>query len=808
MKKPYWNNYLRTLWREMCVKEKEFLKFKGPNHIKQLFRKRFTDSSSVFHRELRKAERTYNRHVQENIESICTENPKQFWNYIKKLGPQFNSEIPEEVYDDDGNLVTDLDIVFDKWKKDYENLYKPNNENFNESFYREIIDLLRTAENRMKDPLYVPNQYLNKNISTDEVNNIIDKLKNRKAPGLDNIPNEVLKSAAIKNCLRKLFQYYFDTGMFPNCWNKAIIKPIPKSRSKDPRVPLNYRGINLLSSVYKGYGSIINKRLTSYLENNDLLEDVQNGFRHDRNCIDHIYVLYSIIKNRKNQSRDTFVAYVDFYKCFYIIDRNLLFFKLIEIGIYGKLYDTLKYMYTNTYSCININNKYTEFFRTTNGCRQGDVISPTAFSIIINGLLKELNSCGLGVRIDANLLVSVLAFADDIVLLAESAEDLQKLINIVHRWSTKWRFIVNPDKSQVVHYRNAPKAQTNFTFKLHDDGPVLEKVESYKYLGVYLDEYLTFSMTTSVLSTAGGRALGGMINKYKSLDDLGYNTYTKLYDSLVAPIIDYGSAIWGHKGYENLDKIQNRAIRFFTGVHKFAPILGYVGDMGWVSNRGRWKVNILRLWNRLTGIDNDRLLKKIFLWDKNQYNITNKSNFCAQAKQIIISIGKRESYNNTEPVDIERAKVMILDLEKTGWLDSIKYKPKLDFLASIKTEYGTEPYLKINIPRYERSLLSQLRCGILQIQLEMGRYQGVDRADRHCKVCNGGVLEDQQHFVFQCPAYMIRRDMFVDKVKEKIENWDNLSITDKFVTLFNEQPRLLGRYVKDIFLHRKSIIYK
>ena len=187
VKKPYWNNYLKTLWQDMCMKENEFLKYKGPNHVKQYLRKRFTDSSSMFHKELRKAERKYNRDLQENIESICTENPKQFWNYVKKLGPQFNSDIPEEVYDNDGNLVTNLDAVMDKWKKDYENLYKPSNENFDETFYKEILDLLRMAENRMKDPLYVPNQYLNRNISTDEINNVLDKLKNRKAPGLDNI---------------------------------------------------------------------------------------------------------------------------------------------------------------------------------------------------------------------------------------------------------------------------------------------------------------------------------------------------------------------------------------------------------------------------------------------------------------------------------------------------------------------------------------------------------------------------------------------------------------------------------------------
>ena len=738
VKKPYWNDYLKRLWCDMCDREKEFLKFKGSNRIKQHFRNRFTEASTVFNRELRRAERNYNKSVQDKIENICTENPTQFWNYIKKLGPQFNNNIPEEVYDEDGNIRTDLDEVLRKWKCDYEKLYKPTSENFDENFYREILELLRNVENRMNDPLYMPNSFLNKNFSTDEIDQVIDKLKNRKAPGIDNIPNEILKCAAIKNCLLKLFQYYFDTGLLPSCWNKAIIKPIPKSRAKDPRIPLNYRGINLLSCIYKSYGCVINRRLSKYLEQNDMLEDVQNGFRSDRNCIDHIYVLYSIIKNRKNNSLDTFVAYIDFFKCFDIIDRNLLFFKLTEYGVDGKMYKTLKMMYTNTYSCVNVNNKLTEWFKTDNGCRQGDVLSPTAFSIIINDLLKELNTSGLGIKLDTELVISVLAFADDIVLMAESAENLQKLIDIVHRWSAKWRFIVNPEKSQVVHYRNAPKVVTDFVFKLHTDGPVLEKVSNYKYLGVYLDEYLTFTKTADILSTAAGRALGAMINRYRSLNELGYDTYTKLYDSLVTPIIDYASAIWGFKSHESLDKIQNRATRFFMGVHRFAPILGHVGDMGWVSNRMRWKLNILRLWNRLVCMDNDRLLKKVFLWDRKQYADTNKSNFCAQVKQILIDCKERSCYTNQNRVDIDNMKSLLMENEISNWSNTIKDKSKLDFLAKVKPVFGLEPFVKLNINRYDRSLLAQLRYGILQIQLETGRYSNEVRENRFCKVCKGG----------------------------------------------------------------------
>ena len=808
VKKPFWNDNLKRLWVDMCNKEKEFLKYQGPNHVKRYFRKRFTDASFVFNKELRRAERNYNKCMQDKIENICTENPTQFWNYIKRLGPQFSNNIPEEVYDEHGNVKTDLDEVLKKWKSDYEKLYKPTSDNFDENFYREILDLLRNAENRMNDPLYVPNNFLNKNFSTDEINQVIDKLKNRKAPGIDNIPNEVLKCTAIKDCLKKLFQYYFDTGLLPSCWNKAIIKPIPKSRTKDPRIPLNYRGINLLSCIYKAYGCVINRRLSKYLEENNLLEDVQNGFRSDRNCIDHIFVLYSIIKNRKNNSLDTFVAYIDFFKCFDIIDRNLLFFKLTEYGVDGKMYNTLKMMYTNTYSCVNVNNKLTEWFKTDNGCRQGDVLSPTAFSIIINDLLKELNSSGLGIKLDVNLMISVLAFADDIVLMAESAENLQKLIDIVHRWSAKWRFIVNPEKSQVVHYRNVPKAMTDFVFKLHTDGPILEKVTSYKYLGVYLDEFLTFTKTTDILATAGGRALGAMINRYKSLNDLGYDTYTKLYDSLVSPILDYGSAVWGFKSYESLDKIQNRATRFFMGVHRFAPILGHVGDMGWGSNRLRWKLNILRLWNRVVKMDNGRLLKKVFLWDREQHNRTNKSNFSAQVKQILIDCNQRTCYTNQNLVDIDNMKSMIMEKEMLNWANGIKVKPKLDFLALVKPDFGIEPFVKLNISRYERSLLAQLRYGILQIQLETGRYNNEARENRLCRICNRGEIEDQFHFVFHCPAYNDRREHFMNLMSDRAPEWINMSETDKFVLLFKNHPRAFGRFIKDLFLYRKSLVYK
>ena len=79
------------------------------------------------------------------------------------------------------------------------------------------------------------------------------------------------------NVLHKFIQLCFDSGQIPQKWSQALIVPIPKSSNKDSRIPLNYRGISLLCTSAKLYSSILNKRLISYLEENNSLVDEQNG---------------------------------------------------------------------------------------------------------------------------------------------------------------------------------------------------------------------------------------------------------------------------------------------------------------------------------------------------------------------------------------------------------------------------------------------------------------------------------------------------------------------------------------------------
>ncbi len=293
----------------------------------------------------------------------------------------------------------------------------------------------------------------------------------------------------------------------------------------------------------------------------------------------------------------------------------------------------------------------------------------------------------------------------------------------------------------------------------------------------YLDQYLTFMKATTVLGNASGRALGGMINKYKGLGEMGYETYTKMFESLVCPVMDYSSAIWGSKSYDTLDNVFNRAQRFFTGVHRLCPIDGFTGDMGWVNNRTRWKIETLRLWNRLLKTEKDRLVYKVLQWDMASHRINNKANFASNVKQILCQIKSKRSYNDMNTIDIDYARKSLMDCVENEWKRSACNKTKLELYNNIKHKFGAERYLLLNI-EYEKSLLSQLRYGILPLRIETGRFCNEKREDRLCVFCDTNTVENTEHFLFECSLYDHQRLNFINTVYDYIDNWEELSYTE------------------------------
>ena len=126
----------------------------------------------------------------------------------------------------------------------------------------------------------------------------------------------------------------------------------------------------------KIYADILNQRLSSWLESNSLLAEEQNGFRKERSCIDHLYSLTSIVRNRKLNRKSTFVCFTDAKKAFDCVNRDLLWYKLLQFGINGKFLDALKSLYEGTECAVKVNDHMTDFFRVRQGVKQAVKFRP------------------------------------------------------------------------------------------------------------------------------------------------------------------------------------------------------------------------------------------------------------------------------------------------------------------------------------------------------------------------------------------------------------------------------------------------
>ena len=797
---PFWNDILYDLWAQMRQNERNLKKNKFVR-VKQDLWRIYKESQYKFDKEFKRCKRLYNRGLMLKIEYLNSSHPKQFWSEIKKIGPRKNTLIPAEIKDDNGLIVSNKVAVLERWKTDFCNLYQSTSV-VDVNFTNSVKSTITNYENNFVDPLYINHFLYNNELRTSEVTNIIKKSKNGKAAGIDNLPYEVYKNDSMCNLLKYYFQLCFDTGIVPDQWLRAIILPVPKSNMLDRYVPLNYRGISLLCTCAKLYSSVLNQRLTRHLEEKKILADEQNGFRSNRSCLDHVFTLYSIIKGRMENNLNTFAAFIDFKKAFDLVNRNYLLYKILNIGIEGKLYFAIKSLLTNTRSCVRVNDYYTDYFDINTGIRQGDGLSSTLFACFINDLVTEINNCQLGIQI-GNKILSCLLYADDFAIMAENEQNLQSMLICLSEWCKKWDITININKSNVIHFR--PNRRKNSEFMFHINTQNILYVDCYKYLGVYMDAHLKMNVTIKKYADSGSRALGAIITKYKQMPYMCYKTYTKLFDACVYPILDYCSPIWSHCNCNDIDDIQYRAMRVYLGINRYAAKIAIIGDMGWMPGNIRRKIHLIRYWNRLISLQDDRITKVLFLHD---YNSNNNTSICHAMKLTFIEINMENVYNSLTLCNIDDVKSKLLCIYQEKWYSEIINKPKLRFYKKFKKNYCTESYLLYNsITRIQRSYLTQLRLGILQINVEIGRYKNMTLEKRICNICDSNDVEDEIHFLFTCKTYKIERTNWFSKMDVNINILKTVTndYNELLQTIFN-YPSATANYVIKCIEKRKSIL--
>ncbi len=171
----------------------------------------------------------------------------------------------------------------------------------------------------------------------------------------------------------------------------------------------------------------------------------------------------------------------------------------------------------------------TDWFPVKSGVRQGDSLSPILFALFINDLATELNEAKHGVDIGNNMKLSILMYADDVVIISDSHENAQKQLDIMTRWCNTWGMIPNIKKSQVVHHRIPQRKRCTLPLML--DNKVMDYVENYKYLGCWINEHGNNTKTVEALTSAAGRSYGRIVGLIKQIGNMGYHTFCMLYET-------------------------------------------------------------------------------------------------------------------------------------------------------------------------------------------------------------------------------------------------------------------------------------
>ena len=179
-----------------------------------------------------------------------------------------------------------------------------------------------------------------------EVRTAIKELKNNKAPGEDGVVGELLKAGGeyLNDKVYQLILRIWREEKVPRKWKKGIIIPILKKGDK--MVCGNYRGITLLSCVYKIFAKILYRRLTPYT--NEILGEYQCGFRGGRSTTDHLFTIRQILEKSWEFNINHWHMFVDFKQAYDSVHRPSMWKILREFGIPIKIVNLVKATYDGT----------------------------------------------------------------------------------------------------------------------------------------------------------------------------------------------------------------------------------------------------------------------------------------------------------------------------------------------------------------------------------------------------------------------------------------------------------------------------
>ncbi len=732
----------------------------------------------------------YNRIVQKKKRNVklkrandlmYSKNSTDMWQKLKQFGSKSQTD-------------TQLGL-----KDFYEHFSQPavdnpdNMHNFDVKFENDIVNLMKMYRVKAKacenvndsSDTTLITELLNSIITEEEVIFALTSLKKGKSPGLDGLPIDIFISCknALLPCILELLNYVLDKGVYPEKWAQGLIDPQYKKGCTE--LASNYRRISILPAISKIIEFILNNRL-QFVDKIFLKEDPYNGgFKKDSRTTDNIFVLSSLIECSQIQKKPLYVCFVDFKRAFDCLKRDFMFFKLLSNGYNSKVLSLIMNMYGKTKSFVKWNGKLSPGFLDELGVAQGGILSPYLFNSFLKDLGHNLDK-QLGVVIDSETILTHLFWADDLILMSESADDLQAQIDNLYRFCSKWQLIINNLKTNVLVFN---VKQCNVNQQFHVGTVPIEVATKYTYLGMLFSTKEQSKMTKYYILNNCRRALFKIRNYCLPLGQVPPKLGLQLFNSLIMPLMDYASELWSNKTVnDGLEVFHLGYLKRILGVRPNTPTLAVYGELGTIPLSYRLEMNKLKYLHRLCNLPSHSIVKKVFA----KVQFLHECGFSTWVTKCM------RLYNDFESVydinfeqftslskNVVKSKLKQYELQRFAekWnndIDAITKDKKLRTYVLFKNQFKMESYLSLNVPKY-RYAISRFRCSSHNLPVELGRHTRPKKTpleERLCKTCN--LLGDEVHHLTECKANEKHRIKLFEKVTEYKPTFDRLTDIEKF----------------------------
>jgi hypothetical protein len=563
-KPKWWNNEIKDI---LSLKKRAFNKYKETQ----------TDDDKLeldrIRRESKRLIKRSKKNLEEYIANASKSNPKEFYQYVKNkrtlncsIGP-----LAKEC----GNHTND--------EKEMASILN----NFFVSVFTDEI-----CQSSQPQEVTRTTEILDSMIITEsDVLHAIEKIKVNKTPGPDKISPRILKEVKhqISKPLSILFNKSLGLGKVPSNWKCANVTPIFKKGDKCQ--PGNYRPISLTSVVCKLMETIIRDNLVKFLEENNIINNSQHGFRNKRSCLTNLLDFFHYVFDVFDESRSVDVVYLDFQKAFDKVPHKRLLNKLRTHGISGNIRNWLEDWLSERKQRVVLNGVSSKWLKVKSGVPQGSVLGPILFLIYINDMDDGI-ACKISKFADDTKIASKVTTTHDREILQS---DLDRLVN----WASKWQMKFNVEKCKVLHIgSNNNRAQYLM------NGQQLSAVNKEKDLGITISSDLKPSQHCSEVFKTANKLVGFIGRAFENKSE---KVILKLYNSLVRPHLEYCVQFWSpyyRKDIEKLERVQRRITKMIPRLRNL-PYEERLEELSLFSlSKRRMRGDLIEVFKIFKGFDN------------------------------------------------------------------------------------------------------------------------------------------------------------------------------------------------------------